>query len=71
MPFQSVVTMEKPLAHISLTDWSARVDTLRNVADARRADTLSTRNSSRVLINELGIESTWANQESNEALSDR
>lgn len=71
MAFQSVVTTEKPLAHISLTDWSARVDSLRNVADARRADTFSTRNSSRALVNESAIESMWANQESNKALSDR
>lgn len=71
MIFQSVVTMEKPLAHISLTDWNARVGRLRNVADARRADTFSIRNSSRALINESRIEGMWANRESNEALTDR
>ncbi|XP_034477699.1 tektin-B1-like [Drosophila innubila] len=71
MVFQSVGTKEKPLAHISLTDWNARVGRLGNVADARRADTFSIRNSSRVLINETRIEGVWANRESNEALTDR
>ncbi|KAL7738369.1 hypothetical protein ACLKA6_006687 [Drosophila palustris] len=71
MVFQSVATMEKPLGHISLTDWNARVGRLRNVADARRADTFSIRNSTRALIDETRIEGIWANRESNEALTDR
>ncbi|XP_062133352.1 tektin-B1-like isoform X1 [Drosophila sulfurigaster albostrigata] len=71
MASQSVVTMEKPMAHISLTDWNARVARLCNVADARCADTFTIRNTSRTLINETRIESTWANKESNVALTDR
>jgi len=71
MSFQSVVTMEKPLQHISLADWNSRVSGLRNVADARRADAFSMRHSSRILRNETRIESDWANIESNEALTDR
>lgn len=63
--------MEKPLQHISLADWNARVSGLRNVADARRADAFSMRHSSRLLRNETRIESDWANIESNDALADR
>ncbi|KAH8403830.1 hypothetical protein KR215_003856 [Drosophila sulfurigaster] len=71
MAFQSVVTMEKPLQHISLADWNARVIGLRNVADARRADAFALRHSSRTLRNETRIESDWASIETNDALADR
>ncbi|KAM8713607.1 hypothetical protein ACLKA7_013859 [Drosophila subpalustris] len=71
MAFQSVVTMDKPLQHISLADWNARVMGLRNVADARRADAFAMRHSSRILRNETRIESDWATIETNDALADR
>ncbi|EDV98354.1 tektin-B1 [Drosophila grimshawi] len=71
MAFHSVVTMEKPLQHISLADWNARVARLRNVADARRSDAFALRHSARTLRNETRIEGDWANVESNEALADR
>jgi len=71
MAFHSVVTMEKPLQHISLTDWYARVNQMRNVADARRSDAFAMRHSSRSLRNETRIEGDWANYETNEALTDR
>ncbi|EDW60223.1 tektin-2 [Drosophila virilis] len=71
MSFNSVVTMEKPLQHISLSDWNERVGRLRNVATARLADTFAIRNSSRVLRDETRIEDIWANYESNVALTDR
>ncbi|XP_039482153.1 tektin-B1 [Drosophila santomea] len=71
MAFRSVVTMEKPLQHISLTDWYARVNQMRNVADARRTDAFAIRHSSRSLRNETRIEGDWANYETNEALTDR
>lgn len=63
--------MEKPLQHISLADWNARVARLRNVADSRRADAFALRHSSRTLRNETRIEGDWANYETNEALTDR
>lgn len=63
--------MEKPLQHISLSDWNERVGRLRNVATARLADTFAIRNSSRVLRDETRIEDSWANYESNVALADR
>ncbi|XP_034650641.1 tektin-B1 [Drosophila subobscura] len=71
MAFHSVVTMEKPLQHISLTDWHARVSQLRNVADARRSDAFAIRHASRSLRNETRIEGDWANYETNEGLTDR
>ncbi|XP_064536145.1 tektin-2-like [Drosophila montana] len=71
MAINSVVTMEKPLQHISLSDWNERVGRLRNVATARLADTFAIRKSSRVLRDETRIEDIWANYESNVALTDR
>ncbi|KAH8354958.1 hypothetical protein KR093_002910 [Drosophila rubida] len=71
MAFQSVVTMEKPLQHITLADWNSRVGMLRNVADSRRAEAFALRHSSRILRNETRIESDWANIETNDALADR
>ncbi|KAL7738368.1 hypothetical protein ACLKA6_006686 [Drosophila palustris] len=68
MSFHLAVSMEKPVQHLALSDWKARVDRLRNVANARRADAFSTRNSSRMLRNETRIEGNWANYESKEAL---
>lgn len=62
---------EKPLAHISLIDWHARMDRMRNVSDARQADALTIRNKNRALLNEAGIETNWANVESNDALTNR
>ncbi|KAH8248060.1 hypothetical protein KR038_005712 [Drosophila bunnanda] len=71
MAFHSVVTMEKPMQHISLTDWYARVNQMRNIADARRSDAFAIRHSSRSLRNETRIEGDWANYETNETLTDR
>nr|CBE66817.1 CG3085-PA [Drosophila ananassae] len=71
MAFRSVTTMEKPLQHISLTDWYARLNQMRNIADARRSDAFAIRHASRSLRNETRIESVWANYETNEALTDR
>ncbi|XP_034476741.1 tektin-2-like [Drosophila innubila] len=71
MSFHLAVSMEKPVQHLALSDWMARVDRLRNVANARRADAFSTRNSSRMLRNETLIEGNWANYESKEALNVR
>lgn len=56
------------MQHLALSDWKARVDRLRNVANARRADAFLTRNTSRMLRNETYIEGNWANYESKEAL---
>ncbi|KAH8355209.1 hypothetical protein KR093_008304 [Drosophila rubida] len=71
MSFQLGVTMRKPVQHLPLADWLARVDRLRNVADARRADAFITRTTSRMLRNESRIEGDWANYESNELLTKR
>ncbi|KAH8298512.1 hypothetical protein KR044_008951 [Drosophila immigrans] len=71
MSFHLAVTMEKPVQHLALSDWLARVDRIRNVANARRADALTTRNASRMLRNESRIEGDWANYQSNEALTNR
>lgn len=71
MAFQSLLVLEKPLQHLSLSDWNNRVNTLRNVADARRNDAFNIRHSSRTLRNETRIESDWTNYETNEALAER
>lgn len=71
MAFQSLLVLEKPLQHLALSDWNNRVNTLRNVADARRNDAFSIRHSSRTLRNETRIEGDWTNYETNEHLADR
>lgn len=69
--FQSVVTFEKPLQHLGLTDWHSRVQQLRNVADARRDEGFNLRQSSRQLRNESRIQTTWDTYYNNSKLSDR
>ncbi|EDW10517.1 tektin-B1 [Drosophila mojavensis] len=71
MSFKSVVTMEKPLAHISLADWKYRVGCLSRVANARLADTAVIRRTSRILQNETQIEQKWATHDSNQAMAER
>lgn len=71
MALQSLLVLEKPLQHLSLSDWNSRVNTLRNVADARRNDAFNIRHSSRTLRNETRIEGDWTNYETNEALAER
>lgn len=69
--FQSVVTMEKPLQHLGLTDWHSRVQQLRNVADTRRDEAFNLRQTSRILRNETRIQTTWDTYYNNSKLSDR
>lgn len=71
MAFQSLCVLEKPLPHLALSDWNQRVDTLRNVADTRRAEAFRIRHSARALRNDTRIEGDWTNYETNEALTDR
>nr|XP_036220393.1 tektin-B1 [Bactrocera oleae] len=71
MAYHTVITLEKPLQHLALSDWNGRVNQLRNVADARRSDAFNIRHSSRTLRNETRIEGDWTNYETNEALADR
>ncbi|KAM7355179.1 tektin-2 isoform 2-T2 [Cochliomyia hominivorax] len=66
-----IKTLIKPLQHLALSDWHNRVNTLRNVADARRDDAFQIRHSSRTLRNETRIEGDWTNYETNEALDNR
>ncbi|XP_062136088.1 tektin-2-like [Drosophila sulfurigaster albostrigata] len=71
MSFHLAVSFEKPVQHLALSDWQARVDRLRNVANARRADAFTMRNTSRMLRNESQIEGDWANYLSDESLTNR
>lgn len=71
MAFKTVVSLEKPVQHISLPDWNARVGALRSVANVRRKDAFAMRHSSRMLRNETRIESEWAEYYTNEALFER
>lgn len=68
---QSVVIYEKPLQHIGLDDWSARLTQLRNVADLRRNDAFNLRHSARNLRNETRIQTDWDTVHNNARLSDR
>lgn len=71
MAFKSIIVLEKPLQHLALSDWNHRVNTLRNIADARRDDAFQIRHSSRTLRNETRIEGDWTNYETNESLDNR
>ncbi|XP_036336329.1 tektin-B1 [Rhagoletis pomonella] len=71
MAHNTVITWEKPVPHLALSDWNARVNQLRNVADARRGDAFDIRQCSRNLRNETRIEADWINYETNEALAER
>lgn len=68
---QSVVTFDKPLQHISLNNWQARINELRNVSETQRQESFELRQSARILRNETAVESTWQTYYNNERLSDR
>ncbi|EDW60222.2 tektin-2 [Drosophila virilis] len=71
MSLHLITTMQKPVPHISMSDWNSKTDRLRDVANARRADALALRSSSRLLRDQSQIECDWANYESNNALDAR
>ncbi|KAJ2947550.1 hypothetical protein O0L34_g17338 [Tuta absoluta] len=56
---QSVVTFEKPLPHLTLPDWDARLYGLQVTADTRRADAFDLRHSAHQLRNETRIKTQW------------
>ncbi|KAL4707299.1 hypothetical protein ACJJTC_019837 [Scirpophaga incertulas] len=68
---QSVVTFEKPLPHLSLPDWDARLYDLQVTADTRRADAFDLRHSSHQLRNETKIKTNWDSYHNNNRLSAR
>ncbi|XP_028036836.1 tektin-B1 [Bombyx mandarina] len=68
---QSVVTFEKPLPHLSLPDWDARLYGLQVTADTRRADAFDLRHSAHQLRNETRIKTEWDSYHNNNRLSAR
>ncbi|CAK1579553.1 unnamed protein product [Parnassius mnemosyne] len=68
---QSVVTYEKPLPHLSLPDWDARLYGLQVTADTRRADAFDLRHSARQLRNETRIKTEWDSYHNNNRLRAR
>lgn len=68
---QSVVTFDKPLQHISLNNWQARINELRNISENQRQESFEFRQSARTLRNETAVESFWQTYYNNERLSDR
>ncbi|XP_041968404.1 tektin-B1-like [Aricia agestis] len=68
---QSVVTFEKPLPHLSLADWDARLYDLQVTADTRRADAFDLRHSARQLRNETRIKTEWDTYHNNNRLQAR
>lgn len=68
---QSVVTFDKPLKHLSLTDWNLRISQLRNNSETKRFDAFNLRQVSRNLRNESTVESFWSTYYNNERFSDR
>ncbi|XP_049871168.1 tektin-B1-like [Pectinophora gossypiella] len=68
---QSVVTFEKPLPHLSLPDWDARLYNLQVTADTRRADAFDLRHSAHQLRNETRIKTEWDTYHNNNRISAR
>ncbi|XP_059614423.1 tektin-2 [Phlebotomus argentipes] len=59
MASKSVVVSEKPVKHVGLSDWQARLNEARSVATARRNDAFEVRHAARNLRNETDIQSKW------------
>ncbi|CAH0399231.1 unnamed protein product [Chilo suppressalis] len=68
---QSVVTFEKPLPHLSLPDWDARLYDLQVTSDTRRADAFDLRYSSNQMRNETKIKTDWDSYHNNNRLRAR
>ncbi|CAH0723613.1 unnamed protein product, partial [Brenthis ino] len=68
---QSVVTFEKPLPHLSLPDWDARLYDLQVTADTRRADAFDLRHGAHQLRNETRIKTQWDSYHNNNRLRAR
>ncbi|XP_060802216.1 tektin-B1 [Amyelois transitella] len=68
---QSVVTFEKPLPHLSLSDWDARLYGLQVTSDTRRADAFDLRYSANQLRNETKIKTDWDSYHNNNRLRAR
>lgn len=68
---QTVAVYEKPLQHLGLDDWAARLTTLRNVADLRRQDAFELRHQARNLRNETRIQTDWDTRHNDARLADR
>ncbi len=68
MAKQSVVTFDKPLQHLSLSNWQARINELRNISEAQRNDSFDVRQNARTLRNETKTESFWQTYYNNERL---
>ncbi|KAF9791700.1 hypothetical protein SFRURICE_020099 [Spodoptera frugiperda] len=68
---QSVVTFEKPLPHLSLADWDARLYGLQVLADTRRADAFELRHGAAQLRNETRIKTEWDSYHNNNRLRAR
>ncbi|XP_063827148.1 tektin-B1, partial [Ostrinia nubilalis] len=71
LKMQSVVTFEKPLPHLSLPDWDARLYDLQVTSDTRRADAFDLRYSSHQLRNETKIKTNWDSYHNNNRLRAR
>ncbi|XP_055597832.1 tektin-2-like [Uranotaenia lowii] len=68
---RAVATCEKPLQHLSLPDWHARMIQLKSVAYCKRAEAFELRHSARNLRNETRIQTFWDTYHNNDKLSDR
>ncbi|KAH1011294.1 tektin-2-like [Dendroctonus ponderosae] len=67
----SVVTYEKPLPHIGLSDWFAKQWEIQQTNNARQTDAFNLRHESRQLRNETNIKTEWDTYHNNVRLADR
>lgn len=68
---QSVITLEKPIPHVSLSDWHSRLRELQQTAQTRRDDAHCLRHNCRQLRNETNIRTQWDTYHNNARLADR
>ncbi|GAB0094234.1 Tektin [Sergentomyia squamirostris] len=71
MASKSVVISEKPIKHIGLSDWQARLNEARSVATARRNDAFEVRHVARNTRNETDIQANWDCYHNTNRLQDR
>ncbi|GLV34019.1 uncharacterized protein CBL_11098 [Carabus blaptoides fortunei] len=68
---QSVISLEKPTPHVSLSDWHSRLRELQQTAQTRRDDAHGLRHNCRQLRNETNIRTQWDTYHNNARLADR
>lgn len=68
---KSVVTYEKPMPHLALSDWHARLWELQQTSQTQRDNAYNLRHEARQMRNETNIKTNWDTYHNNARLADR